>query len=90
MKHYGCIIDLLGRGHLEEAYEFTRKLPLQRTAILGRTLLFACGFHGNVEMGKRVIEHISEMEDCHAGDCVILSNMCSVDGLWEMFTTLEN
>ncbi|XP_077213322.1 pentatricopeptide repeat (PPR) superfamily protein [Tasmannia lanceolata] len=83
IKHYGCIVDLLGRaGLLDEAYEFIQSLPIKPTPILWRTLLSACGVHGNVELGKRVIKHIFELEDSHGGDYVILSNMCAADGRW--------
>ncbi|KAG9451327.1 hypothetical protein H6P81_011292 [Aristolochia fimbriata] len=84
VKHYGCMVDLLGRaGLLDEAYQFIRGLPIKPTAILWRTLLSACSVHGNAEMGKRVIKRIFELEDSHGGDYVILSNMCAVDGQWQ-------
>ena len=84
IKHYGCMVDLLGRaGRLEEAYEFIVGLPIRPTPILWRTLLSACGSHGNVELGKRVIEQIFELDDSHGGDYIILSNLCARAGRWE-------
>ncbi|XP_068643859.1 pentatricopeptide repeat-containing protein At2g02980, chloroplastic [Aristolochia californica] len=84
VKHYGCMVDLLGRaGLLDEAYEFIEGLPIKPTAILWRTLLSACSVHGNAVMGKLVTKRIFELEDSHGGDYVILSNMCAVDGQWE-------
>ncbi|AES96745.1 pentatricopeptide (PPR) repeat protein [Medicago truncatula] len=84
IKHYGCMVDLLGRaGRLDEAYKFIDELPIKPTPILWRTLLSACSTHGNVEMGKRVIERIFELDDSHGGDYVIFSNLCARYGKWD-------
>ncbi|KAI9073272.1 hypothetical protein K1719_044758 [Acacia pycnantha] len=84
IKHYGCMIDLLSRaGHLDEAYKFIDELPIKPTPILWRTLLSACGSHGDVELGKQVIQRIFELDDTHGGDYVILSNLCARSGKWE-------
>ncbi|CAD5174922.1 unnamed protein product [Musa acuminata subsp. malaccensis] len=84
IKHYGCVVDLLARaGRLDEAFEFIDGLPMQPTPILWRTLLSACGGHGDVDLGKRAFERILELDDTHGGDYVIISNMCASDGRWE-------
>ncbi|KAG2376825.1 hypothetical protein LR48_Vigan06g106700 [Vigna angularis] len=84
IKHYGCMVDLLGRaGRLEEAYKFIDELPIKPTPILWRTLLSSCSSHGNVEMAKQVIERIFELDDSHGGDYVILSNLCARNGRWD-------
>ena len=84
IKHYGCMVDLLGRaGRLEEAYKFIDELPTKPTPILWRTLLSSCSSHGNVEMAKQVIQRIFELDDSHGGDYVILSNLCARNGSWD-------
>ncbi|CAN6484574.1 unnamed protein product [Victoria cruziana] len=84
IKHYGCIVDLYGRaGLLDEAYDFVRSLPIKPTPIIWRTLLSACAVHGNIELGKHVVEHIFEVEHSHSGDYVILSNICAAAGRWD-------
>ncbi|XP_057448216.1 pentatricopeptide repeat-containing protein At2g02980, chloroplastic [Lotus japonicus] len=84
IKHYGCMVDLLGRaGRLDEAYKFIDELPIKPTPILWRTLLSACSSHGNVEMGKQVMQRISELDDSHGGDYVLLSNLCARSGRWD-------
>lgn len=84
IKHYGCMVDLLGRtGRLDEAYNFIHELEIKPTPILWRTLLSACSTHGNVDMAKRVIDRIFELDDSHGGDYVILSNLCARVGRWE-------
>lgn len=81
IKHYGCMVDLLGRsGRLDEAYKFIDELPIRATPILWRTLLSACNSHGNVELGKLVMDKILELDDSHGGDYVILSNLCARAG----------
>ncbi|KAK1265905.1 Pentatricopeptide repeat-containing protein [Acorus gramineus] len=85
VKHYGCVVDLLARaGRLEEAYSFVDGLPIDPTPILWRTLLSACGVHGNADMGMRVMERIFESgDDTHSGDYVILSNTLAAQNRWD-------
>ncbi|XP_031268876.1 pentatricopeptide repeat-containing protein At3g18970-like [Pistacia vera] len=55
IQHYGCIVDLLGRaGHLKEAYDFIKGIPVKTDAILWRSFLSACHVHGNVVMAEKV------------------------------------
>ncbi|EEF39933.1 pentatricopeptide repeat-containing protein, putative [Ricinus communis] len=90
IKHYGCTVDLLSRaGHLDEAYKFVDGLPIKPIPILWRTLLSACSSHGNLELGKQVLERIFELDDSHGGDYVILSNMCARAGKWEDVDSLR-
>ncbi|KAF2299286.1 hypothetical protein GH714_031297 [Hevea brasiliensis] len=90
IKHYGCMVDLLGRaGRLDEAYKFIDELPIEPTPILWRTLLSACSSHGNVELGKQVIERIFELDDSHGGDYVILSNLYARAKKWEDVDSLR-
>lgn len=84
IKHYGCMVDLLGRsGRLREAYKFIDELPIKPTPIIWRTLLSACASHGDVDIGLRVLEQIFELDDSHGGDYVIISNLCARAGRWE-------
>ncbi|KAF5443334.1 hypothetical protein F2P56_035896 [Juglans regia] len=90
IKHYGCMVDLLGRaGRLDEAYNFIDGLPIKPTPILWRTLLSSCSSHGNVELAKQVFGRISELDDSHGGDYVILSNLCGRAGRWEDVNNLR-
>lgn len=56
IKHYGCLVDMLGRaGRLEEAEKMAMDIPTDMViVVVWRTLLGACSFHGNAEMGERV------------------------------------
>ena len=83
MKHYGCMVDLLGRGGLvEEAYRLIRSMPMECNAIVWRTLLAACRVHGNVELGEKVRRRLLELEPEHSSDYVLLANMYASRGQW--------
>lgn len=83
MKHYGCMVDMLGRaGLVEEAYHLIRSMPMECNAIVWRTLLAACRVHDNVELGEKVREQLSMVEPDHSSDFVLLANMYASVGQW--------
>ena len=87
VKHYGCLIDMLGRaGRLDEAEKMALEIPdYVVNVVIWRTLLGACSFHGNVEMGARVTRKILEMERKYGGDYVLLSNIfAGVGRFWDV------
>ncbi|WVZ04660.1 hypothetical protein V8G54_018006 [Vigna mungo] len=77
IKHYGCVMDMLGRaGRLEEAEKVASQVPHEvANAVMWRTLLGACSVHNNVEIGQRVTRKVLEMERGHGGDYVLMSNI---------------
>lgn len=77
IKHYGSLIDMLGRaGRLEEAEKIALEVPADiANDIIWRTLLGACSFHGNVKMAERVAKKILEIEREYGGDYVLMSNI---------------
>ncbi|KAL2322410.1 hypothetical protein Fmac_026789 [Flemingia macrophylla] len=83
IKHYGCVVDLLGRASLvEEAYNLIKTMPVECNAIVLRTLLVACRLHGCVELGEKVRKHLLELEPDHSSDYVLLANMYASTGKW--------
>lgn len=83
MKHYGCMVDILGRaGFVEEAYQLIRSMPMECNAIVWRTLLSACRVHGNIELGERVRKQLLELEPDHSSDYVLLANMYASIDQW--------
>ncbi|CAL1392164.1 unnamed protein product [Linum trigynum] len=86
MKHYGCIVDMLGRaGLLTEAFQFIDKMNVEPNGIIWRTLLGACALHGNIEIGKRATERLMKLRRDESGDYVLLSNMYAAVGEWGGF-----
>ncbi|KAM7252790.1 hypothetical protein ACFE04_008658 [Oxalis oulophora] len=83
MEHYGCVVDLYGRaGKLQEAYKFIRQMPIPPNEIIWRTLLGACGIHGNVKLAEVVKERLSELDPDDSGDYVLLSNVYATARKW--------
>lgn len=75
IKHYGCVIDMLGRvGRLEEAEKMILQMPVAANAVLWRTLLHCCSIHGDAQTGERAMIRVLEIEKGYAGDYVTLSN----------------
>lgn len=85
IKHYGCVVDMLGRtGRLEEAEKMALEIPSEIVnVVIWRTLLGACSFHGNVEMGERVTRKIMEIERGYGGDYVLMYNIFAGAGRYE-------
>ncbi|OVA12198.1 Pentatricopeptide repeat [Macleaya cordata] len=84
IRHYGCMVDLLGRaGLLEEAFEFVESMEIEPNPIIWRTLLGACSIQGNVELGKRANERLLALRRDQSGDYVLLSNIYASEGQWE-------
>ncbi|GFS32177.1 tetratricopeptide repeat (TPR)-like superfamily protein [Actinidia rufa] len=84
MEHYACMVDLLGRsGYLEEAVKFINSMPFTADALVWRTLLGACGVHGNIELGKHASEMIIEQEPNDPAAYILLSNLYASAGQWE-------
>jgi pentatricopeptide repeat protein len=84
MEHYACIVDLLGRaGHLNKAEACINNMPFKPSALVWQTLLGACRIHGNTEMGKRVADHLLELEPQDSATYVLLSNLYAAAGRWD-------
>ncbi|MED6123592.1 Pentatricopeptide repeat-containing protein [Stylosanthes scabra] len=83
LKHYACMIDLLGRaGRLEEAENLMRSMPFEPSAAAWGTLLGACRIHGNTELAEKAAEMVFKMEPHNTGMYVLLSNLYATSGRW--------
>ncbi|XP_027339496.1 pentatricopeptide repeat-containing protein At1g59720, chloroplastic/mitochondrial-like [Abrus precatorius] len=83
IKHYGCMVDLLGRaGLVEDAYNLIKNMPVECNTVVWRTLLAACRLHGCVELGEKVRKHLLELEPDNSSDYVLLANMYATTGQW--------
>lgn len=84
LKHYGCMVDLLGRaGHLEMAYNFIKNMPFQPDASIWGALLGSCRIHGNVELGSFASDRLFEVDPENVGYYVLLSNIYANTGKWD-------
>ncbi|KAF6140231.1 hypothetical protein GIB67_000279 [Kingdonia uniflora] len=92
VKHYGCLVDLLGRaGQLVEAYEFIIGMECEGDAILWRSLLGSCKIHGDAVMGEKVGNILLELQRDEGSiklasscqDFIALSNVYASAERWE-------
>ncbi|XP_073525554.1 uncharacterized protein [Phyllobates terribilis] len=84
LKHYGCMVDLLGRGgELQKAYDFILDMPVKPDSSVWGALLAACRTHGDVELAKITSEKLFEIDSGNVGYYVLLSNIYAKSGKWE-------
>ena len=84
LKHYSCMVDLLGRaGLLEEAEALIKSMPMAADAVVWGALFFACRIHGNVLMGERVASKLLQLDPHDSGIYVLLANMYGEAEMWE-------
>ncbi|XP_038890516.1 pentatricopeptide repeat-containing protein At1g09190 [Benincasa hispida] len=84
LEHFGCMVDLLGRGGcLEEAHNLIKSMPMQPNATLWGALLGACRTHGNLKLAEMAVKELSSLEPWNSGNYVLLSNMLAEEGRWE-------
>ncbi|XP_057960895.1 pentatricopeptide repeat-containing protein At3g62890-like [Malania oleifera] len=84
VKHYGCMVDLLGRaGLLKEAEDLIDSMPMTPDVATWGALLGACKKHGNKEMGERIGRKLIELQPDHDGFHVLLSNIYASKGNWD-------
>ncbi|XP_019447172.1 PREDICTED: pentatricopeptide repeat-containing protein At2g22410, mitochondrial [Lupinus angustifolius] len=84
LKHYSCMVDLLGRaGHLEEAEDLIKNIPMAPDAAVLGALFFACRVHGNVLIGERTAFKLLEVDPQDSGNYVLLASMYSEAKMWK-------
>uniref|UniRef100_A0A0D3HDD6 Cupin type-1 domain-containing protein n=1 Tax=Oryza barthii TaxID=65489 RepID=A0A0D3HDD6_9ORYZ len=76
MKHYSCMIDLLGRaGHLDEAEQLVNTMPTEPDAVVWGAIFFACRMQGNISLGEKAAMKLVEIDPSDSGIYVLLANM---------------
>ncbi|XP_062076805.1 pentatricopeptide repeat-containing protein At4g21065-like [Humulus lupulus] len=86
IQHYGCVVDLLARvGHLSDAEELIKNMPIKPDGVLWRTLIWACKVHKDMNRAERLIEHLESLkmdsnDDC--GNLVLIGNVYASAGKW--------
>ncbi|ERM97374.1 hypothetical protein AMTR_s00127p00016340 [Amborella trichopoda] len=78
IRHYSCMVDLLGRGGiLNEVEELLKASPFGVNSTMVSSLLRSCKIHGNLKMGRRVAEALMEQEPELAATYLQALNMFS-------------
>ncbi|KAK6924002.1 Pentatricopeptide repeat [Dillenia turbinata] len=90
IEHYGCIVNLLRHaGYLEKAYELIKEMEMEPYPVLLGTLLRACRLHGNLGLGKEIVEFLVERKLANSGKYVLLSNIYTTSGNWEVVARMR-
>ncbi|XVF37095.1 hypothetical protein REPUB_Repub19eG0115900 [Reevesia pubescens] len=88
IKHYGCLVDLLGRaGRLKEAFDLIKRMPMKPNDVVWGALLGACRIHLDTNMVEQVVQEVGRVDhEMDSGDnshYVLLSNIYAASDRWE-------
>ncbi|XP_031248549.1 pentatricopeptide repeat-containing protein At3g21470 [Pistacia vera] len=94
IKHYGCLVDLLGRaGRLKEAYDLIKKMAMKPNDAIWGALLGACRIHVDEDMVQKLMEELAPSNSgLDSGDdshYVLLSNIYAASDRWERAETMR-
>ncbi|XP_002972865.2 pentatricopeptide repeat-containing protein At1g15510, chloroplastic [Selaginella moellendorffii] len=77
VEHYGCLIDLLGRGgHLDLAQDLVDQMPFEPDARAWSNFLGSCRLHSDRDRAEAAAIRVFELEPEKAAIYVSLSGMC--------------
>ncbi|XP_020999011.1 pentatricopeptide repeat-containing protein At4g32450, mitochondrial [Arachis duranensis] len=63
MAHFVSVVDMIGSiGHLDEAFEFIEKMPMEPSVDVWETMMNLCRAHGNTELGYRCAELVEQLD----------------------------
>jgi pentatricopeptide repeat protein len=87
IKHYGCLVDLLGRvGRLKEAYDLIKRMPMKPNDTVWTAMLGACSVHLDMEMTEEIMkESTRNLNTVNANDSlyVLVSRIYAASDSWE-------
>ncbi|PWA62986.1 hypothetical protein CTI12_AA359120 [Artemisia annua] len=91
LKHYACVVDLLGRsGKLEEAHAFIISMPIQPDQAIWGALLNACRIYRNVELGELAARNLINMNESESlRYYTLLCNFYAEIGKWDEVARLK-
>ncbi|CAE6068364.1 unnamed protein product [Arabidopsis arenosa] len=84
LEHYGCMVDLLGRGgFLQKAYDLIQTMKMKPDSIIWSSLLAACRIHKNVELAEISVARLFELDPSNCGYYMLLSHIYADAGRWK-------
>ncbi|KAJ4959685.1 hypothetical protein NE237_019595 [Protea cynaroides] len=83
MKHYVCMVDMLGRaGHFPEALKFINDMPFQTNAQVWQALLGAATVQGDTAVAELAAKCLIELEPENDDLQIQLANIYANAGRW--------
>ncbi|KAI7994833.1 Pentatricopeptide repeat-containing protein [Camellia lanceoleosa] len=85
LAHYACMVDLLSRqGHVEEALEFGKSMPIEPDKRIWGALLAGCrSICGSIEIAEFVVEQLIRLDQENTSCYLVLSNLYAEQFRWE-------
>lgn len=85
LAHYACMVDLLSRqGHVEEALEFVKSMPIEPDKRIWGALLAGCrSIHGSIEIAEFAVGRLIDLDPENISCYVVLSNLYAEQCRWE-------
>nr|XP_048336796.1 pentatricopeptide repeat-containing protein At2g21090-like [Ziziphus jujuba var. spinosa] len=84
-EHYACLIDLLGRaGCFNELMDQLEKMPFEPGDQVWNAILGVCRLQGNIDLGRKVAEHLIKLDPQSSAAYVLLSSIYAALGRWEL------
>lgn len=76
LDHYACMVDLLGRsGHLSEAENIIRNMPMKPDYVTWSAFLGACRKHGETKAAELASAKLQELDPENSLGYVMISNI---------------
>lgn len=83
VEHYGCMVDILGRGgHVEEAWHLVRSMPMKADSLVLKSLLSACASYGCVGFAEWAAMKLIELDPSSGSPYVLLANVYAGINRW--------
>ncbi|CAN6460350.1 unnamed protein product [Victoria cruziana] len=84
-EHYTCMVDLLSRaGHLEQALNFVRTMPMAPDTFIWGSLIRGFMIHGSHHLlDKNVAEELARLKPKDSGTYVLMSNLHASIDQWD-------
>lgn len=90
LDHYGCMVDLLGRGGcLKEALVLIKNMPIDPTPAVWGALFGACMIHKSYELGEKIGKHLIKLQPHHSGRYALLANLHAATQNWKAVAQLR-
>ncbi|KAJ3676325.1 hypothetical protein LUZ60_003737 [Juncus effusus] len=83
IKHYGCMLDLLGQaGLLKEAFKLVEEMPMGSNVVVWGLLFGVCRKRGHRMWSEVVVRRMIELEPNNVAHHVLLANLYAETGRW--------